>query len=51
MHSNYSLPPEADEKLGKAMHLIRDYIAAREGLRQLGILRSERAIQSDLAEW
>lgn len=40
-----------DEKQELAQHFIKCYLAAREGLKKLGILRSERALQSDYAEW
>ena len=31
--------------------LIRSYLEARAGLKELGILRTERSLQSDYAEW
>jgi hypothetical protein len=31
--------------------LIRSYMEARAGLKELGILRTERSLQSDYAEW
>jgi hypothetical protein len=34
-----------------AQHFIRCYTAARQGLSELGILRSERNLQGDYAEW
>ena len=50
--SNFDLANgEAKEILVKARHLIRGYLDAREGLRQLGILRSGRTLQGDYAEW
>jgi hypothetical protein len=40
-----------EEKQELARSFIRCYLAAREGLTKLGILRSERMLQSDYAEW
>ena len=37
--------------LAIARHFVRCYVAARDGLKQLGILRSERTLQGDYAEW
>jgi hypothetical protein len=34
-----------------ARSFVAGYVAAREGLRTLGILCSERSVQSDYAEW
>jgi hypothetical protein len=34
-----------------ARHLIRCYLDARAGLKELGILRTERLLQSDYSEW
>jgi len=34
-----------------ARHFIQCYLAARDGLAALGILRSERHLQADYAEW
>jgi len=34
-----------------AQHFIKCYYSAREGLKRLGILRSERDLQGDYAEW
>ncbi|HOX47372.1 MAG TPA: hypothetical protein PK668_27510 [Myxococcota bacterium] len=34
-----------------AQHFVRAYLAAREGLKELEILRSEGALQADYAEW
>lgn len=34
-----------------ARQFIQNYISARQGLKELGILRSERTLQSDYAEW
>jgi len=42
---------DAQEKLSIAHHLIQCYVGARGGLRELGILRSERNLQGDYAEW
>jgi len=45
------LNPAAREKLELAQDLIRCYLASRNGLKKLGILRSERTLQGDYAEW
>jgi hypothetical protein len=42
---------EAGNKLALARHLIAIYLQSREGLKELGILRSERTLQGDFAEW
>jgi hypothetical protein len=48
----FNLANEEDkETLQSARHLIRRYLDAREGLKKLGILRSERTLQGDYAEW
>ena len=48
----FNLANEEDkETLESAKHLIRRYLDAREGLKQLGILRSGRTLQGDYAEW
>jgi hypothetical protein len=48
----FTLANEEDkETLQSARHLIRRYLDAREGLKKLGILRSERTLQGDYAEW
>jgi hypothetical protein len=48
----FTLANEEDkETLQSARHLIRRYLDAREGLTKLGILRSERTLQGDYAEW
>ncbi|GBD09490.1 hypothetical protein HRbin22_01745 [Candidatus Thermoflexus japonica] len=39
------------EKRELARSFIKCYLAAREGLTRLGILRSERTLQADYAEW
>ena len=41
----------SQEKLELAQYFIKCYIAAREGLKKLGILRTERNLQGDYAEW
>jgi hypothetical protein len=51
MSKSLSIPIEAKEQLAQVKRLIADYVAEREGLKSLGILRSERLLQSDLAEW
>lgn len=40
-----------NERQELAQYFIKCYLAARQGLRKLGILRSERTLQSDYAEW
>jgi hypothetical protein len=40
-----------DQKRELAQHFIQCYLAARQGLTKLGILRSERTLQGDYAEW
>lgn len=40
-----------EQKQDLASYFIQCYIAARQGLTQLGILRSERTLQGDYAEW
>ena len=42
---------KARESLAVAGHLIGCYLAARGGLKELGILRSERSLEGDYAEW
>lgn len=42
---------EARNKLSLARHLIAIYLQAREGLKELEILRSDRTLQGDYAEW
>jgi hypothetical protein len=39
------------DALAVASHLIACYLASRAGLKQLGILRTERTLQGDYAEW
>lgn len=41
----------ARRNLKIATHLIHAYLASRDGLKELGILRSERTLQGDYAEW
>ena len=45
------LAGSAQEKLELAQYFIRCYSASRQGLARLGILRSERSLQGDYAEW
>jgi hypothetical protein len=40
-----------DSRRELAQYFIQSYLAARNGLRGLGILRSERALQTDYAEY
>jgi hypothetical protein len=42
---------QARTTLATASHLIACYLASRAGLKQLGILRTERTLQGDYAEW
>lgn len=42
---------EFDEKRDLAQYFILSYNASRQGLKKLGILRSERNVQGDYAEW
>jgi hypothetical protein len=51
MPQELSMPIEAIEKLEQAKKLIADYVVVREELKDLGILRSGRVLQADLAEW
>lgn len=51
LRSRVQLRPEAQEKLDLAQYFIRSYSASRQGLTRLGILRSERSLQGDYAEW
>jgi hypothetical protein len=37
--------------LAVARHLVACYLSSRAGLKQLGILRTERTLQGDFAEW
>jgi hypothetical protein len=46
-----SLPLKSRQKLEVAESFIQTYLAARKGLTTLGILRSERTLQGDFAEW
>ncbi len=45
------LAGHALEKLELAQYIIRCYSASRQCLTRLGILRSERSLQGDYAEW
>jgi len=42
---------EARQSFAVAGHLIACYLSSRAGLKQLGILRTERTLQGDYAEW
>ncbi len=42
---------QANKNLSIAEHLIKCYLSSRDGLKELGILRSERNLQGDYAEW
>ena len=42
---------QAQEVLSIGEYFIRCYVASREGLKRLGILRSDRTLQGDYAEW
>lgn len=39
------------QKLSIARHFIQSYLASRGGLKELGILRTDRNLQGDYAEW
>jgi len=43
--------PEARDAFAVAGHLIGCYLSSRAGLKELGILRTERTLQGDFAEW
>ena len=43
--------PKVQEILNIGKYFIQTYLASRNGLKQLGILRSERSLQGDYAEW
>jgi len=45
------LTEKAQEILTIGKYFIRCYLAARDGLKWLGILRSDRTLQGDYAEW
>ncbi len=45
------LNEDAKEKAELAQYFINCYISARQGLKKLGILRTERYLQADYAEW
>lgn len=45
------MTPSFAKAQASARPFIRSYLAARKGLSVLGILRSERSLQSDYAEW
>jgi hypothetical protein len=51
MASKPRLSKETTTTLRAARKFIRMYITARKGLKRLGILRSERNLQGDFAEW
>ena len=52
MSSKFKLEePEASRSLAIASHLIACYLSSRAGLKELGILRTERTLQGDFAEW
>lgn len=40
-----------NDKQELARYFIKCYLAARQGLAKLGVLRSERSLQGDYAEW
>ena len=46
-----NLPEQTVEKLGTAQHFISVHLQSREGLEQLGILRTKRLLQADYSEW
>ena len=45
------LPEKTVEKLRTAQHFISIHLQSREGLEQLGILRTKRLLQADYSEW
>ncbi|HST88065.1 MAG TPA: hypothetical protein VLJ14_06775, partial [Ktedonobacterales bacterium] len=45
------LTAAARDRLAQAQRLIHSYTAARQELKGLGVLRSERNLQGDYAEW
>jgi len=45
------LPKVSQERMELAQYFIECYIASRQGLTKLGILRTERNLQGDYAEW
>ena len=52
MATNFRLPDEKDNHiLSEAEGLIRRYLEARDGLKSLGVIRTERTFQGDYAEW
>jgi uncharacterized protein DUF6998 len=52
MSSKFQLKEsEASRSFAVAGHLIACYLSSRAGLKQLGILRTERTLQGDYAEW
>ncbi len=52
MVAKFELQDEETRKtFAVAGHLIKCYVASRDGLRELGILRTERTLQGDYAEW
>ena len=51
MHELWLENEEARNKLSLARHLIAIYLQARDGLKELDILRSDRTLQGDYAEW
>ena len=46
-----NLPEKTVEKLRTAQHFISVHLQSREGLEQLGILRTKRLLQADYSEW
>jgi len=48
---NIVLDSKVREKLDIAQYFIDIYVSSRKGLKQLGILRTERSLQADYAEW
>jgi hypothetical protein len=40
-----------NNKLAVARHIVLSYLSSRNALTELGVLRSERQIQEDYAEW
>jgi hypothetical protein len=50
LHPHFT-KPEARAAVAVAGHLIACYHASRAGLKELGLLRTDRTLQGDFAEW
>lgn len=49
--SHQTMKKAFKEKKDLAQYFIRGCLSARQGLKKMGILRSERSLQGDYAEW